>query len=101
MSYRCHTIAVPQIDDAPEPLRRLGKYLANLLDEDQWPTAEILLLGAIASLDDRDSPDQSAPAGTLTIAQARATALGCVPPETPINDRGTHIIWNNCRKATT
>lgn len=33
------------IDRAPEPLRRLGEYLTRVLDEDQWPTAERLLLG--------------------------------------------------------
>lgn len=37
----------------------------------------------------------------IPLAQAREMALGCVPPEAPINDRGTHIIWNDCRKATT
>ncbi|WP_353630676.1 hypothetical protein AADG64_22480 [Achromobacter xylosoxidans] len=34
------------IDRAPEPLRRLGEYLSRVLDEDQWPTAERMLLGA-------------------------------------------------------
>ncbi len=32
------------IDNAPDPLRRLGEYLTRVLDEDQWPTAERLLL---------------------------------------------------------
>jgi len=34
------------IDQAPEPLRRLGEYLTRVLDEDQWKTAEGMLLGA-------------------------------------------------------
>ena len=33
------------IDQAPEPLRRLGEYLSRVLDEDQWATAERMLLG--------------------------------------------------------
>ena len=34
------------IDRAPEPLRRLGEWLSKVLDEDQWATAERMLLGA-------------------------------------------------------
>lgn len=34
------------VDRAPEPLRRLGEWLANVLDEDEWKTAERMLLGA-------------------------------------------------------
>lgn len=34
------------IDSAPEPLRRLGEFLTRVLDEDQWKTAERMLLGA-------------------------------------------------------
>lgn len=34
------------IDRAPEPLRRLGEYLSRVLNEDEWKTAERLLLGA-------------------------------------------------------
>lgn len=34
------------IDRAPEPLRRLGEYLTQVLDEDEWKTAESMLLGA-------------------------------------------------------
>lgn len=37
------------IDRAPEPLRRLGEYLSQVLDEDDWKTAERLLLGAASS----------------------------------------------------
>lgn len=37
------------IDNAPEPLKRLGEWLTNVLDENQWPHAERLLLGAIAA----------------------------------------------------
>lgn len=38
------------IDRAPEPLRRLGEWLADMLDDDQWPTADRLLLGAADAL---------------------------------------------------
>jgi hypothetical protein len=38
-----------EIDRAPEPLRRLGEYLSNLLDEDRWPQAERMLLGALTT----------------------------------------------------
>jgi len=34
------------IDRAPEPLRRLGEYLTQILDEDEWRTAERMLIGA-------------------------------------------------------
>jgi Lar family restriction alleviation protein len=34
------------VDRAPEPLRRLGVYLSNILDGDHWATAERMLLGA-------------------------------------------------------
>lgn len=38
------------IDNAPEPLRRLGEHLSHVLDEDRWATAERLLNGAIVAL---------------------------------------------------
>ena len=41
------------IDRCPEPLRRLSDWLANKLDEDDWKTAERLLLGAVESVADR------------------------------------------------
>ena len=41
------------IDRSPEPLRRLGDWLANKLDEDDWKTAERMLLGAVESVADR------------------------------------------------
>jgi len=37
------------IDRAPEPLRRLGEFLASVLDEDRWKTAERMLLGIAAA----------------------------------------------------
>lgn len=37
------------IDNAPEPLRRLGEWLANMLDDDQFKTADRMLLGACAA----------------------------------------------------
>ena len=50
------------IDRAPEPLRRLGEWLSRILDEDQWPTAERLLLGAAAQA----AKPSEAPAERLT-----------------------------------
>ena len=41
------------IDRCPEPLRRLSDWLANKLDEDDWKTAERMLLGAVESAADR------------------------------------------------
>lgn len=41
------------IDRSPEPLRRLSDWLANKLDEDDWKTAERMLLGAVESVADR------------------------------------------------
>lgn len=38
------------VDKSPEPLKKLGKHLASLLDEDDWPTAERLLNGAATAL---------------------------------------------------
>ena len=35
------------VDRAPEPLKRLGLYLTDVLDEDEFKTAERMLLGAI------------------------------------------------------
>jgi hypothetical protein len=40
------------ISDAPEPLTALGSWLANMLDEDKWPTAERYLNAAVKSLVD-------------------------------------------------
>ncbi len=38
------------VNNAPEPLQKLGEYLANLLDEDQWKTAERYLNAAVLAL---------------------------------------------------
>ena len=37
------------VSDAPEPLRALGSWLAGVLDEDAWPTAERFLNAAVKS----------------------------------------------------
>ena len=37
------------ISKAPEPLTSLGGWLANLLDEDDWPTAERYLNAAVVA----------------------------------------------------
>jgi len=38
------------VDRAPEPLRRLGEWLTHHLDDDEWKTAERMLLGATTAL---------------------------------------------------
>ncbi|WP_210164608.1 hypothetical protein [Brucella intermedia] len=48
------------IDTAPEPLRRLGEWLAYKLDDDEWKTADRLITGAAVSLRALHSaPDQA------------------------------------------
>lgn len=42
------------VDQSPEPLRRLGEWLAGVLDEDDWKTAERMLLGATVAVAWRD-----------------------------------------------
>lgn len=42
------------IAKSPEPLKALGSYLADLLDEDDWPTADRLLNGAVVALAARE-----------------------------------------------
>ena len=37
------------IDEAPEPLKRLGEYLTEVLDADQWNHAEQYLLAMAAA----------------------------------------------------
>lgn len=50
------------IDRAPDPLRRLGEYLSRHLNEDEWPTAEALILGAQEAALAQPAPvQQSAP----------------------------------------
>lgn len=39
---------------APEPLQKLGEYLANLLDEDRWATAERYLNAAAKAYADQE-----------------------------------------------
>ena len=40
------------VPNAPQPLKKLGEWLAGALDEDEWPTAERYLNAmAIAALD--------------------------------------------------
>jgi hypothetical protein len=46
------------VSKAPEPLRELGGWLANKLDEDEWPTAERFLNAAAKSLADLAAENQ-------------------------------------------
>jgi glutamine synthetase len=48
-----------EIDSAPEPLRRLGEFLADVLDEDHWKAAERMLLALAVS--SHQQPNPSAP----------------------------------------
>jgi len=41
---RFEQFVAAEIARSPEPLRELGEYLTRVLDEDQWPTADRLLL---------------------------------------------------------
>jgi hypothetical protein len=43
------------IDTAPEPLQRLGTFLADVLDEDRWKTAEGMLLGIATDIPNKQS----------------------------------------------
>lgn len=38
------------IDRAPEPLRRLGELLSRLMDDDDWKTADRLLIGTCVAM---------------------------------------------------
>lgn len=38
------------IDRAPEPLRRLGELLSRLMDDDDWKTADRLLIGSCVAM---------------------------------------------------
>lgn len=38
------------IDSSPNQFQRLGKLLSRVLDEDQWNTAESLLLGGLIAI---------------------------------------------------
>ncbi len=40
------------IDSAPDQFRRLGEFLSRVLDEDQWKTAERLILGGLVAIQD-------------------------------------------------
>lgn len=42
------------VDRAPKPLRRLGEWLAGVLDEDDWKTAERMLLGVAVHATEED-----------------------------------------------
>ena len=38
------------IDSAPNQFQRLGEFLSRILDEDQWKTAERLILGGLVEI---------------------------------------------------
>jgi hypothetical protein len=47
-----------EIDRAPEPLRRLGEWLADRLDEDDWAIANRLLNGAVIAANSAAPPSE-------------------------------------------
>lgn len=69
------------IDNAPEPLRRLGEHLSHVLDEDRWATAERLLNGAIVALT-RPAQTEQQPIHVTAVAVTR---------EDP--DEGLYLDW--------
>jgi hypothetical protein len=76
------------VDGAPEPLKRLGRYLADVLDEDQFKTAERMLLGGIALSTDRPAPDSTRTGPVGTGAEDLFTAIdrmGQYAPTTAVN----------------
>lgn len=75
------------IDNAPEPLRRLGEYLTRVLDEDHWPTAEQLLLGIATS-------QQAAPAADES--RAAANICLCGDPVEVFKNEQTPIFQAGC-----
>jgi uncharacterized Ntn-hydrolase superfamily protein len=57
------------IDRSPEPLRQLGEYLANALNEDQFPRADRLMLGIAEEQKKRaESYDDMSEALSATLA---------------------------------
>lgn len=65
------------VDRAPEPLRRLGEWLAGVLDEDDWKTAERMLLGAALTPPATPSP---APAAVEELVARLVKPLELVKP---------------------
>lgn len=67
------------IDQAPEPLRRLGEYLSRVLDEDQWATAERMLLGACDAAPQASEAESKQRAGyagvTVWVGDKQATNI--------------------------
>ena len=49
------TFVQNEVDQAPEPLKRLGRYLADVLDEDRWQTAERMMLGVVVHANRADA----------------------------------------------
>lgn len=64
------------VSNAPEPLRQLGEYLAGVLDEDQWKTAERFLNAAAI----RPAPPEALAAAPDTPAEQIAENANCSTP---------------------
>ncbi|OZI75544.1 hypothetical protein [Bordetella genomosp. 6] len=73
------------IDRAPEPLRRLGEYLSRVLDEDQWATAERMLLSACDAAP-QASAEPKLPRGWQLALNLAIDAIENAPPmDWPVN----------------
>lgn len=91
------------IDRAPEPLRRLGEWLSKKLDEDDWKSAEPLLLGAAAHTAAQPAPDapkcwhprtrHSMREGTVTceVCGASISTFEPVPPPVVSHETPVHV----------
>ncbi len=66
------------IDNAPDPLRRLGEWLSGVLDEDRWATAERMINGAVVAFAAAPSPARLNPPadGVMVSRELHLQVLG-------------------------
>lgn len=83
------------IDSAPEPLRRLGEWLAHKLDDDDWKTADRLITGAaVACASLAAELDQAA--GVIKDRNAELDALTAAPAPAVVTEpvaEGEAVAW--------
>jgi len=80
------------IDRAPEPLRRLGEYLSRVLDEDQWATAERMLLGACNAAPQASANDFAKLQSAYTAACDQIGEL-LAEKQASANAAGEALVW--------
>ena len=78
------------IDNAPDPLRRLGEYLSRVIDEDEWATAERMLNGAIVAA--------SAPPVS---GEQKPAAWWCRPDDYQDDGKGVRLFAYGTKEAAT